>query len=104
MHFKEEAEPEDLGQALASLGLGSSGLLNNSAVAAPWGWMSCPELLKALDVVGLSWLTRLCNIVWSSGTVPLEWQTGVVVPLFKKGDQRVCSYRGLKLLSLPRKV
>ena len=45
-----------------------------------------PELLKALDVVGLSWLTCLCNIVWSSGTVPLEWQTGVVVPLFKKGD------------------
>ena len=32
-----------------------------------------PKLLKALDVVELSWLTRLCNIVWSSGTVPLEW-------------------------------
>ncbi|TWW71090.1 hypothetical protein D4764_17G0005730 [Takifugu flavidus] len=33
-----------------------------------------PEFLKALDVVGLSWLTRLCNIVWTSGTVPLDWQ------------------------------
>ncbi|KAI3364986.1 hypothetical protein L3Q82_000948 [Scortum barcoo] len=40
-------------------------------------------------------LTRLCNIAWRLGTVPLEWQTGVVVPLFKKGDRRVCSnYRG----------
>ncbi|KAK3559963.1 hypothetical protein QTP86_033662 [Hemibagrus guttatus] len=48
-----------------------------------------PEYLKSLDVVGLSWLTRLCNIAWRSGTVPLDWVTGVVVPLFKKGDQRL---------------
>ncbi|TWW77636.1 R2 Retrovirus-related Pol polyprotein from type I retrotransposable element [Takifugu flavidus] len=40
-----------------------------------------PEFLKALDV------------------------TGVVIPLFKKGDRRVCSnYRGITLLSLPGKV
>ncbi|KAK3515164.1 hypothetical protein QTP70_008179 [Hemibagrus guttatus] len=64
-----------------------------------------PEYLKSLDVVGLSWLTHPCNIVWWSGTVPLDWVTGVVVPLFKKGDQRVCSnYRGITLLSLPGKV
>ncbi|KAK3525845.1 hypothetical protein QTP70_010916 [Hemibagrus guttatus] len=64
-----------------------------------------PEYLKSLDVVGLSWLTRLCNIVWWSGTVPLDWATGVVVPLFKKGDRRVCSnYRGITLLSLPGTV
>ncbi|KAK5878883.1 hypothetical protein CesoFtcFv8_024252 [Champsocephalus esox] len=38
-------------------------------------------------------------------TVPKEWQTGVVVPLFKKGDQRVCAnYRGITLLSLAGKV
>ncbi|KAK3560466.1 hypothetical protein QTP86_009626 [Hemibagrus guttatus] len=49
----------------------------------------CPEYLKSLDVVGLSWLTRLCNIAWWSGTVPLDWVTGVVVPLFKKGDRRM---------------
>ncbi|KAK3550660.1 hypothetical protein QTP70_002363 [Hemibagrus guttatus] len=64
-----------------------------------------PEYLKSLDVVGLSWLTRLCNIAWRLGTVPLDWVTGVVIPLFKKGDQRVCSnYRGITLLSLPGKV
>ncbi|KAK3567642.1 hypothetical protein QTP86_020413, partial [Hemibagrus guttatus] len=64
-----------------------------------------PEYLKSLDVVGLSWLTRLCNIAWRSGTGPLDWATGVVVPLFKKGDRRVCSnYRGITLLSLPGKV
>ncbi|TWW73213.1 hypothetical protein D4764_15G0006070 [Takifugu flavidus] len=64
-----------------------------------------PGYLKALDVVGLSWLTRLCNITWTSGAVPLDWQTGVVVPIFKSGDQRVCSnYRGITLHSLPGKV
>uniref|UniRef100_A0A8C6Q6A0 Reverse transcriptase domain-containing protein n=1 Tax=Nothobranchius furzeri TaxID=105023 RepID=A0A8C6Q6A0_NOTFU len=48
---------------------------------------------------------RLFNIAWSSGAVPVEWQTGVVVPIFKKGDLRVCSnYRGITLLSLPGKV
>ncbi|KAK3560563.1 hypothetical protein QTP86_010899 [Hemibagrus guttatus] len=46
------------------------------------------EYLKSLDVVGLSWLTRLCNIAWRSGTVPLDWATRVVVPVFKKGDRR----------------
>ncbi|KAM9812086.1 uncharacterized protein ACBT44_011417 isoform 1-T7 [Syngnathus typhle] len=64
-----------------------------------------PDFLRALDVMGLSWLTRLYNIAWTSGTVPLDWQTGVVIPLFKKGDRRVCSnYRGITLLSLPGEV
>ncbi|TKS65465.1 putative 149 kDa protein ORF 2 [Collichthys lucidus] len=63
------------------------------------------EFLKALDVVGVSWLTRHCNTAWTSGAVPLDWQTGVVVPLFKKRDRRMCSnYRGITLLSLPGKV
>ena len=61
-----------------------------------------PEFLKALDVVGLSWLACPCNITW---TVPLDWPIGVAVPLIKKGDRRVCSnYRGITLLSLPGKV
>ena len=37
--------------------------------------------------------------------MPSEWQTGVVGPFFKKGDQRVCSnYWGIPLLTLPGKV
>ena len=65
----------------------------------------CPEMLKALDIVGLTWLTCLFSVAWMSSTIHVEWQTGEVVPIFKKGDQRVCSnYRGITLLSLPRKV
>ncbi|KAI3368218.1 hypothetical protein L3Q82_007945 [Scortum barcoo] len=52
-----------------------------------------PGYLKALDVVGLSWLTQLYNIAWTSGAVPLEWQTGVVVLIFKKGDQKLCLFQ-----------
>ena len=60
------------------------------------------EMLKALGVEGLSWLTHQFNIVLESGTMPKGWQTGVVVPLYKKGDQRVCAnYRGITVLSLP---
>lgn len=33
-----------------------------------------PQFLKTLDVVELFWLTHR--------TVPLQWQTGVAVPLF----------------------
>ncbi|KAI3366483.1 hypothetical protein L3Q82_000618 [Scortum barcoo] len=32
-----------------------------------------PEYLKSLDVVGLSWLTRLCNIAWRLGTGQYLW-------------------------------
>ena len=63
-----------------------------------------PEMLKALGVEGLSWLTRLFKNALGSGLVRKEWQTGVVVPLLKIGDQRMCAnYRGITLL-LPGKV
>ncbi|KAI3377613.1 hypothetical protein L3Q82_008772 [Scortum barcoo] len=49
-----------------------------------------PEYLKSLDVVGLSWLTRLCNIAWRLGTVPLEWQTKGWWSLFLKRGTGEC--------------
>uniref|UniRef100_A0A8C5D1K1 Potassium voltage-gated channel, subfamily H (eag-related), member 1b n=1 Tax=Gouania willdenowi TaxID=441366 RepID=A0A8C5D1K1_GOUWI len=55
-----------------------------------------PEFFKLLVVVGLSLLTRLCNILLTLGVGPLDWQTRVVVPLFK-------NYRGISPLSLPGK-
>lgn len=42
---------------------------------------------------------------WRSGTLPRDLQTEVVVPIFKKGDQRGCSnYGGITLFSLPGKA
>lgn len=62
-----------------------------------------PEYLNVLDVMGLSWLTRLCNLVWASVVVwsgKLCWWFSI----FNKGSQRVCSNcRGITILSLPEK-
>ena len=59
-------------------------------------------MLKALGMKNLSWLTCHFNVAWESGTVPKEWQTGEVVPLFKKRNQSVCAnYRAITPLSLP---
>ena len=64
-----------------------------------------PELIKTQNTIGLYCLTCSCTIMWRSGTVPQDWQTAMVVCLFKE-DCRLCSnYRGgLSLLSLPDKV
>uniref|UniRef100_A0A8C6PV35 Reverse transcriptase domain-containing protein n=1 Tax=Nothobranchius furzeri TaxID=105023 RepID=A0A8C6PV35_NOTFU len=106
VHSEEEPEPGDLGMDCPISGAEVAEVvtqLHNGG--APGVDEIRPGYLKAMDVVGLSWLTRICNIAWSSGAVPVEWQTGVVVPIFKKGDLRVCSnYRGITLLSLPGKV
>lgn len=32
------------------------------------------EILKTLDIVGLSWVTHLSSVVSRSGTMPVEWQ------------------------------
>ena len=40
------------------------------------------------------------NIAYRSESVPLDWQRGVICPLFKKGDKTSCdNYRGITLLS-----
>lgn len=45
----------------------------------------CPEMPKAL--VELSSLTCLSSVVWRLGTVPVDWQTRVVVTSFRKGTE-----------------
>lgn len=63
------------------------------------------EFLKALHVVGLTWLTCLCNVTWSAEVLPLDWQTGVVFPILEKGDRMVCSnFQRITFLSLPVKI
>jgi len=62
------------------------------------------EMLKSLDLVLVSWLPCIFNVTWRSETIPVKWQTGMVITIFKKGDQRVCfNYKGVLLLCLPKK-
>ena len=63
-----------------------------------------PEMLKALNR-GVRWLTRVCQVAWKFGKTPNDWQTRVIIPIYKKGDRKECTnYRGISLLSLPGKV
>jgi len=63
------------------------------------------EMLKAMGHKGCEWLTRVINVSWKTGKAPKDWQQGIVIPLFKKGDHRECSnYRGITLLSQAGKV
>ena len=64
-----------------------------------------PELLKALTGEEILWLTRVCQVAWKFGKTPRDWQTCVIIPIFKKEDRKQCTnYKGISLLSLPGKV
>jgi len=48
----------------------------------------CHDILKSLKREGVICLTRLYQLVWCFGRAPEEWQTGVIIPINKKGDRR----------------
>ena len=47
-----------------------------------------PEMLKALTGEGILWLTRVCQVAWKFGKTPRDWQTGVIIQIFKKRDRK----------------
>ena len=64
-----------------------------------------PEMLKAKNIHGVRWLTRVCKVACSTGQAPKQWQTSVIIPIHKKGDKRKCTnYRGISLISVPGKI
>ena len=66
---------------------------------------STPEMIQSLGERGLEILTELLNEVWREERVPREWEVGIVIPLFKKGDCNECgNYRGITLLSVVLKM
>jgi len=52
------------------------------------------------------WLVDLCNGIAKEGSIPEDWKSSVVLPIYKgKGDPMECeSYRGIKLLEHATKV
>ena len=66
----------------------------------------CAEMISASGKVGVSVMVDLCQRVLDGKEMPDEWQTNVLVPIFKrKGDVRNCNtYRGVKLLEHAIKI
>ena len=60
----------------------------------------CAEMISYSGEIGVSVMVELCHCVWDGKGMPDEWQTSVLIPIFKgKGDVRNCNtYRGVKLL------
>ena len=64
-----------------------------------------PEMMQSLGDRGMKVLTELFNRIWKKEKIPEDWEVGVVIPLFKKGDGSDCNnYRGITLLSVVLKV
>ena len=64
-----------------------------------------PEMLKAMNIYGVRWLTRVCKVACSTAQAPKQWQTSVIIPIHKKGDKTKCTnYRGISLISVPGEV
>lgn len=63
------------------------------------------EMLKNLEGPGLLTLLNICNRAWDEEQIPTDWETGLIVPIFKKGDKKDCNnYRGITLLSTGMKL
>ena len=54
-----------------------------------------PEMLKAINIYRVRWLTRVCKVACRTGQATKQWQTSVIITIHKKGDKRKCTnYRG----------
>ena len=60
------------------------------------------QIVNSLSCFSIVWLSRVCRAVWTEGRASVNWQTEIVVSMFKKGNWSECSnYRATILLSFP---
>ena len=52
------------------------------------------------------WILDLCNVIVKEGSIPEDWRSSVVLPIYKgkSGPMQCGSYRGIKLLEHVMKV
>ena len=58
-----------------------------------------PEMLKAMNVNGVCWLTRVCQEACRTGQGPTRWQNNVVIP-----KRNYANCRGISLQLLLVKI
>ena len=63
------------------------------------------EMLKAGRDVITETLTEIFKEIWEEEEIPVDWKTGLIVKLSKKGSLSLCkNWRGITLLSITSKV
>ena len=64
-----------------------------------------PDILKEAGSTGTELLHKVIKKAWKEEKIPEDWNIGVILPIFKKGDKKKCeNYRGITLLSSALKV
>jgi len=64
-----------------------------------------PELIKVGGENLRNQIHKLIQSVWIIEEIPFEWTEGIICPLFKKGDRKLClNCRGFTLLNVTYKV
>lgn len=93
--YEEDIELQEVAEAIKIIKKGKS--------AGDDGVTS--EMIKCLGEKGVQLLADVCKKAWTEKRVPCDWQVGVIVPIYKKGDRMNCqNYRGITLLSIAGKV
>jgi len=63
------------------------------------------ELIKSAGKKMERKIYNLIRKIWEDEQMPMDWEEGIIYPIYKKGNRSVCSnYRGIALLNVTYKI
>jgi hypothetical protein len=72
---------------------------------APEIYLIQAELIKKASPDFIEYMHQLIIKIWTTETIPEDWNWSVIYPIHKKGDVAICSYYGgIGLLCVAYKI
>ncbi|VDN12887.1 unnamed protein product [Dibothriocephalus latus] len=63
------------------------------------------EIYKSCVGTLVPWLHEVTGQVWRDEAVPDDWDSGILVPIHKKGNKTICeNYRGISYMEIATKI